>query len=311
MIDVKALLDNLNIEYKDHGKNVSANDINIDCPFCGADKHLGVNTNSGVVNCWVCNFDGLKKWPSLVSILSKITNLNFSKIRNLMNEFGWGEHYYPSFSEDNGLSDFGKLPKACTIISANDINCSKAIKYLNKRNFDYSITEKYNLMISQSTYYIGRIIIPIYFEDKLVSFTSRDYTGRQDNRYKNAPLFMSTERIKNMLYNYDNAKEYEHIYLLEGPTDVWRMGSDSMSVFKSSLSLKQRNILLKLSKKSLNSITIIFDPMASMRAYIAADDLSPFIKNIKVVRLEGEKDVADRTRDEILEIESQTNYYRG
>jgi len=110
------------------------------------------------------------------------------------------------------------------------------------------------------------------------------------------------------LYNYDSAKNYKHAYLLEGPPDIWQMGDDSMGVFRSALSPYQRRLILGL---HLESITIIFDPFATNRAYAAAVDLSPFIRKIKVVRLDGGKDVADRTRNEILEIEEETQLYRG
>ena len=42
MIDIKAILGELGIDYKESGKNVGPNDVNIDCVFCGADKHLGI-----------------------------------------------------------------------------------------------------------------------------------------------------------------------------------------------------------------------------------------------------------------------------
>ena len=42
MLDIKAILDELGVDFKSSGKNVGPNDVNIDCVFCGADKHLGI-----------------------------------------------------------------------------------------------------------------------------------------------------------------------------------------------------------------------------------------------------------------------------
>ena len=121
-------------------------------------------------------------------------------------------------------------------------------------------------------------------------------------------MFNSVVRLKDTLYNYDRACKYKHAYLLEGCTDVWTMGFDSMAVFKSSLSSKQRNLIIKA---EFESITIIYDPMATERAYLSAEELTPFIPVIKVIVLGGIKDVGERSRAEIKMLEKDTGLYRG
>ena len=91
-------------------------------------------------------------------------------------------------------------------------------------------------------------------------------------------------------------------------TDGINGDKDSAAVFRSRLSPSQRNTILGM---NLKSISIIFDPGATERAYLAAESLSPFIPSVRVVRLQGKKDVSDRTRYEILKLESKTPFYRG
>ena len=311
MIDIESILNELGVDFKTSGKNVGAHDINIDCPWCGADKHLGISKTEGKVHCWVCSFEELKKYPSLLKVLQEATRLGWGEITEVLADHGWEKYPYAIKKPDSGLAERCSLPiesKKLLGIHKSSKGYSDAIDYLSRRGFGKDIIGWYDLRFASSGNYGGRIIIPICLDFKVVSFTSRDYTGKQKNRYKHAPLYMSSKRIKDLLYNYDIAKTHKHIYVLEGPTDVWRMGEDSVAVFRSALSAEQRNLLISLKPKS---VTIVFDPMATSRAYDAAESLLPFINKIKVVRLTGEKDVANMTRDEVLKIENRTSLYRG
>lgn len=308
MIDVKGLLDELGIDYKESGKNVGPNDINISCPFCDSDMHLGISLKSGVTNCWVCSFEDVERRPSLLRILTEVTDMRWPEVKEKMKDWGFEFSYdAPAYTED-GLAAKCKLPREACKFNIDTPPRRKAEKYLKERGFCKRVINMYQLEFAVDGLYHNRIIIPIRLNGKLVSFVGRDFTDKQGDRYKNAPLHLSSERIKNLLYNYDYIKGLEHAYLLEGPSDVWSMGEDSMAVFKSTLSSVQRNLIIKLQLKSL---TIIYDPMATARAYSAADDLLTSIPTIKVIRLDGIKDVAERDRGEILEIESKTPIYRG
>jgi len=310
MIDIKAILDEFGVDYKKSGKNVGSNDWNVDCPYCGADKHLGINVKNGRVFCWVCEFvdaktivNGEEKNPSLIDVLSEITGERWIDIKRVLDDNGW-EEYYPKMKSNDSPETVCKFPDGWYEFGSP--GSEKAEEYLSKRGFGQDIIDKYNLVIAPSTgYYANRIIIPVFFEEKIVAFTGRDYTGRQ-NRYKHSTVKNSSKRMSELLYNYDTARNFSHLYLLEGPTDVWKMGDDSVAVFRSHLSTEQRRLLINL---RLNSITIIFDPLATMRAYMAAEDLRPFISKVKVIRLEGIRDVGDMSRDEVLEHEIKSRYF--
>jgi len=308
VIDIKNILDCLGVDYKESGKNVGANDINIDCPFCGADKHLGVSINEGKVNCWVCTFEGMKKHPSLLKVLLESTGLPYEEIKSVMSENGWEPYRSGTKDCGDGLARRCSLPKETYSFDRNTPISRKALEYLKGRGFNEKTVSKYRLQVAGYGAYGNRIIIPIYFKGKLVSFTSRGFGSYKENRYKHSPLFMSSERMKNLLYNYDSAKKYRKAYLLEGPTDVWQMGDDSMGVFKSALSRPQRNLLME---SGIESIVVVYDFKAVSRAYETAEMVSLFIPKVKVVRLDEDRDVADRSREEISQLESEVPFYRG
>lgn len=312
MIDVKQILVELGVDYKESGKNVGSNDINVDCPFCNSSKHLGISIKSGFTFCWVCEFNDLDRHPTLLKVLIELTGLHWAEVKEAMIEHGWEPFNISAEELSGGLSAKASLPKEyISIVKMMFYKqpSDEALQYLSERMFDMDTVRRYKLGVCTEGVYANRIIIPIFFNGNLASFTSRSY--KREGRYKHAPLFMSSERIKNLLYNYDVAKNYSHVYLLEGATDVWRMGKNAMAVFRSKLSRNQRNILMRLSNKRLTSITVIFDFGATSRAYEAAEDLSPFISKIKVVSLPDKRDVADRTRNQIIKLEKETPYYRG
>jgi len=223
-----------------------------------------------------------------------------------MVEHGWEWGRVEDVETYSTLAKSAWLPKEACNFTENTNQRDIAKQYLLDRGFDDAIIKNYNLKFAVGGAYNRRVIIPVYFEGNMVAFTSRDYTGRQ-NRYKHSPLFMCSRRIKDSLYNYDNVVGLKHSYLLEGPPDVWELGN-SMAVFKSALSSKQRALIMRL---NLSSLTIIFDPNATARAYDAAGALSPFIPTIRVIRLTGLKDVPEIGANEILMMEKETPIYRG
>jgi len=305
MLDIKLLLDELGIEYKESGKNVGGNDVNIDCPYCGWEKHLSVNVATGKVWCWVCEFADEEKRPYLIPVLWRLTDLKWGDIWEIAKDHGWESHQNEDEPKKDNRRKVCYLPDECLPFTSK--YADDALRYLADRGFDENTIIDYDLRFCRTGWNKNRIIIPVYQGEKLVTYTTRKYKGA-GSRYRHAPIWASVERIKNLLYNAHIAMQYDKIYVLEGPSDVWRMGKDSVCVFRSNLSKLQRNLLFAASPKA---ITIIYDPNATGRAYRAAETLSLRIPIIKVVRLDGKDDVADRSREEIEYIESKTPIYRG
>ena len=57
MFDGISFMDEYNIQYAEHGKNISSSDdwVGLACPFCGdASDHLGYSISSGHFTCWRC-----------------------------------------------------------------------------------------------------------------------------------------------------------------------------------------------------------------------------------------------------------------
>uniref|UniRef100_A0A6M3L3K5 Putative DNA primase n=1 Tax=viral metagenome TaxID=1070528 RepID=A0A6M3L3K5_9ZZZZ len=101
------------------------------------------------------------------------------------------------------------------------------VNYLQKRNFDPKYLQiKYHIKSigpASERAWSNRILIPYLFKERIVTFTARDSTEFEWRpRYKACLPEESEIPIDHILYNINSVKEIAVI--VEGPTDVWRMG---------------------------------------------------------------------------------------
>jgi len=140
-----------------------------------------------------------------------------------------------------------------------------------------------------------RIIIPVFKSGIIVDFTSRDVSGKVDASYKNRPGF-----DRNLLYNIDSIKR-DTVLIVEGPLDVWRMGSGVVSTFGINYTSPQ---VLELLKKGVKNYFIMYDPepRAIESAHQLAKKLTLYneIKHVEVIELSGDSDPADLLESEAM-----------
>lgn len=175
----------------------------------------------------------------------------------------------------------------------------RAYQYLYKRSFSPNeIVEKYNIY---STNHIGnykfRIIIPIYFDHKLISYQGRDYTGLvpKEKRYKSCKKEDETFHYKHMVYNIDNAKE-DYVIIVEGPFDVFTLGDNTVCTFGIGYTTQQINLISKRFKKAF----ILYDPGtdAQKQANKLGGELSGLGLEVKNINLKSDKDPGDLSTNE-------------
>jgi ribosomal protein L37E len=286
--DVMSVLDHFGHDYKNSGKNVAAKDINICCPFCGEQKyHLGIRRDGSLLYCWSCGFVNEKHKPSFIKLFMELEQVPYKKAFDLLQPF-YVETQFETKTK-NQKPKFLKLPEECQSFDepSDKAACQVALNYLKKRGFDETHIDTYNLKFCSHGYYAKRIIIPMYLKGELVNFTARSYVG--DNpRYLACRNDWSLVDKSEYVYGVDDF-EGDECYLVEGPTDKWRLGFQSLALMTNKISHVQKNIIISLGIKEL---ILLFDYNSYGKAFIVAEDLSPFINRIKIVEL-GKKDVAD------------------
>jgi hypothetical protein len=264
MIDIISIYQKYNIKYWTEGKNVQPGWINIQCPFCDDhSNHLGFNVEKQYYFCWKCEF--------------KFKDKVFYKLNIPLTELD--NHVYVNLEIIKKLN----IEKVPFVLPGKPGLNKRAKEYLIKRNFDPDLLiEKYDLHYCDhlSKNYNFRIIIPIYFQNKIISYTTRDYTNKQELRYVSCSRNMEIIDHKNILYNVDNCKK-KYIFVFEGNFDAWRMGDDGCSSFGTIFTMAQVNLLC-----NYETIIIVFDSddEAQKEAEKLGNLLSGLGKNVYVIR---------------------------
>jgi hypothetical protein len=165
-------------------------------------------------------------------------------------------------------------------------------QYLISRGYNPSlIVEKYKLMACHTSgKYRFRIIIPIIMKGQTVSFVGRDITGKAEKKYLYCPNTESIIPRRQTLYNIDNLKTKTAV-IVEGPTDVWRIGDGAIATLGTSVSDGQVELLIS---KGLQKVFVLFDREASQGnnspAEKLAKTLSGLIREVEVLELIDEGD---------------------
>lgn len=249
--DIIRFLNDQKIEYRSSGKNIGRGWVGIrKCPFCGDRKyHLGMHKKTANLSCFRC---GTKVW--ILEYLMESYKCTRAQAREAIkgyvdwNQSGQDEHI---LSKPSRI----KLP-----IGATQEFPKAHLQYLESRGFGLETIQRFSL--SACLYYSTwkyRVIIPILYQEKMVAFTGRAIAG-QDPRYLHSPSEESVIPVKSCLYNLDLATK--HTIIVEGPTDVWKLGSGAVCTFGTKYTNRQLNLLRK---NGCEKATLIFDPDKSGR----------------------------------------------
>ena len=191
--------------------------VNTPCPFCTGNQghHLGYNTYDNYFRCWRCGFH-----PTL-KVLQSLLNLNYNEAKKILYEYK-GKTYYKTAPVQIRKKAF-KTPSNLKPIS----EVALASIYLRKRGFDPLLLEsKYNLKASGPISYLDdidfrfRIFAPIYFNGEMVSWQTRDYTGKSTLKYISCPSARELIKHKHILYQLPDTG---FIVFCEGIFDVWKV----------------------------------------------------------------------------------------
>lgn len=279
MFDIVSYLESRNIRYSTEGKNVSEGWVNIQCiyPNCAdSSNHLGINLISGLHNCWVC---GNKGGPE--KLIQLVENCSRSEAYRIVKEFGTFRIDESSHIHVYRTKDF-HLPKEI-------VHPFPKIhrKFLEGRHFDPDyVISKYKL---EACHTLGkfrfRIIAPIFLDDRLVNYVGmgimdRGKAGPKYKKYKNASNKEAPIKARDLLYNIDNVTD--SAVLVEGITDVWRIGDGAIASIGSEVTEPQIALLVW---KGIKRLFISPDRDAYEESQILAKRVSKLIDYVEIIKL--------------------------
>jgi hypothetical protein len=278
-------LDRQNIDY------VSAGSDNVECPcpWCGAEehgRHMSISLSGKGYKCWLRPLEHRgKSVPKLIQALLGCS---------------WGEAFSLAGVESRGpsLAEMEFMAKARELLGGEKrVTPVEELRYLkefrplvpegsgryfvehmvSERGYEidelYDLQRWYQLQCAISGYFKYRIIIPIYMNDNLVTWTGRSIKRNADIRYltlsakpTKAELPLAPMSIDKTLWNYDALKKGgEDLYICEGPFDALRIdyvghsrGIRATCVFKKQISASQVTLLDNISHL-FRRIYLLFD----------------------------------------------------
>lgn len=296
-MDIIELLDEYDIEYWTSGKNVSHGWIGLRCPFCeDYSNHLGIHKKSLACRCWKCGKHNLK------SVLREVLEISHKEAFKISKRLE-GQPGGADETQNSVLSNYASGEKIVAVRLPEESSRrfpKLHTEYLRHRNFaPLKTIRKYRLKAVENLgKYKFRIIIPIIFQGKIVSFTSRDVTGMASIPY----LAADQKRYpnpKHFLYNIDSIPKGGNAVLVEGPTDVWRLGDGAISC----LGVEHHETqLVHLYKKKVNTLFVLYDndePGRRASRMIAKRSI-PFVNQVEIVKLnlEGVNDPGEMSKEE-------------
>jgi hypothetical protein len=260
-MDIIQLYQDYNVDYVTEGhKHTRPGWVNTECPWCTGNPgyHLGFNLDENYFHCWRCG------GHQTISTLSKLLNLPINKIKELVKQY---DINITTFSPKIEVrkKEF-RFPSGIGPLK------NHHIRYLQSRNFDPD--EIINLWELKATGpisrldnidYKNRIIIPYFWDKQIVSFDSRSISAIKSDqqRYKACPADRELIPHKSILYGKQECWKQTGI-LVEGPTDVWRMGTSSFAVSGIKYTNQQIREIFRVFKR----VAVMFDndPQAKLQA---------------------------------------------
>jgi DNA primase len=235
-------LETYNIPHNTSGKNVGKDFVGVKCPFCDdPSTHGGFNLSKSYYTCLKCGYHNLTK------AVKVLVGVNYQQAKQIINEFksrGAESIYHPNELPATEPTNVCSLPAFAAPLE------SFHKTYLKKRNFnpDKLIKEWRLIGTGFNGDYAMRIIAPIYFNNQLVSYQGRDITNESELRYKACAKKDEVIHHKNILYGIDKVKSDKCI-VVEGITDVWRLGPGAVATFGTGFTNEQVLLLAERFEK--------------------------------------------------------------
>lgn len=246
-------LEEKGIDYYTRGKNVSQGWIGIQCLFCPDESnHLGIHLRSGKFKCWICGERG----ENCSRIIQEIEDCSEEEAYKIFKRVWEDDEAITPAIADFTPPSSSQLVSRVVLPPILNTWPEKYLNYITKRGFNSKqLIKKYKLMATHRFgEYRFRILAPFFYGQKLVTFTARDITGKQELKYKDCKIKHSVRAVKECLYNIDNVKT-DRVVIVEGIFDCWRIGDGAVGL--STVTMTDAQLLMLLEKNVKYTLTLL------------------------------------------------------
>ncbi len=246
MFSWQAFLDQFNVHYVTKGPSVTRGHVAVRCPFCIDDpsEHLSISLEGKGWRCWRNPQQHAGKSPT--RLIAGLIGCSYDRAKEIAGEdrslipddFMGKVMSLVETKEERGSDRSLTVPIDFKPIR-NSISMLPCINYLRERNLDdieiFRLTERYGLRYCKHGPFKARIIFPVHYKKKLVSYTGRSVMADAKIRYKTLTTDLEKARemgvkpavgpINNYLLFYDDLMKStaKTIVIVEGPFDALLM----------------------------------------------------------------------------------------
>ena len=289
-MNIEQLFRDFNVRYVTEGhKHARSGWVNIECPFCTGNPgyHLGYDIMGNKFVCWRCG------GKQMGTVISKLLNVSISEALRLLKQYNVLTPAAPEVKMKVRAKTF-KLPP-----NSNPLNKAHR-NYLIKRGFNPDELIKTWGILGTGIFskldkidYSRRIVIPYFWDGKIVSFDCRDITNKSGYKYMACERAREEVDHKHILYG-KQEKWGDTGICVEGCTDVWRLGVNSFAVSGVKYTPKQVRAIAKHFKR----VAVVFDdePQAVKQANKLIADLK--FRGVDAWRIDIEGDPGGLTQEE-------------
>lgn len=225
--------------------------VNTTCPFCTGNPgmHLGYNMADNYYVCWRCG------WKATHKALALLIHVSEKEAKEIARKYGGKSHVKSTVTVRVGQKKFRLPPSTAPM---ND----RHKRYLTKRKFNPEVIEKIwdvqgtgPISLMDGISFSHRLVIPIYWENRIVSFQTRDITAKHSLRYITCPEQREIVKHKHIFYQAIPTKDSDACICVEGVTDAWRFGYGAIATF----GIKYTKYQVREISKRFKKVFVVFD----------------------------------------------------
>jgi 5S rRNA maturation endonuclease (ribonuclease M5) len=287
MFDFLRFVQDYNIPHRTKGENTQEGWVNICCTNndCNdPDFHLGYDLKKNYLSCWKC---GKKYLEDIIESL-----LPYENSKDIIKKYTTEYQTYIKTHKKLNKTKVNKIK-----LPGNELKPIHT-NYLQKRGYNVvTLVDRYKI---KGTLDIGkypyRIIIPIYYNNELVTYQTRTIRKSDKSKYINCDPENEIIPIKETLYNYGQCRG-NYVIVTEGVMKVWKLQKNVVATFGKNFTNKQIELLLKF-----EYVFMFFDPDEAGKK--GAKKLTNILNNLgkKVFNIEHEKAPDELNQQEVGEI---------
>lgn len=241
-------------------------EFNIECAKigdsyrCKSFTHNGSNPTSCQIwhDSWYCHSD--KKSGDVISMYAylKCGGDNSLAFKELMHKLGIGSEEFQESEYRQYIDDIQRI--AANVEQYHKNLTQEHINYLHGRRVTDEFIESHKIGYDPSE---GRIIIPIFENNRPVYWCGRAYDGKsfEGAKYKK-PYIGDSSFIRNELYGYDTLKrDNKDLWVAEGVFDYISLDQEGKSVLCNATGMSNAHIdtVIKIAKEDFKWVNICYD----------------------------------------------------